>query len=63
MVFDLLNEQDLSRLRSAIDSANAKLRQMKEETQDARMELKSLNAELLEEQGLDEKAEKAAGRD
>ena len=56
--FGLLNEQDLSRLRAAIDSANAKLRQMKEETQDARMELKSLNAELLEEQGLDEKAEK-----
>jgi len=56
--FSLLNKQDLSRLRSAIDSANAKLKQMQEETRDARFELQSLNAELLEEQGLDEKAEK-----
>ncbi len=56
--FSLLNEQDLSRLRSAIDSANAKLRQMKEETQDARMELQALNAELLEEKGMDVQAER-----
>lgn len=56
--FDLLNEQDLSRLRAAIDSANAKLKQMQEETQDARMELQALNAELLEEQGFGDKAER-----
>lgn len=56
--FSLLNEQDLSRLRSAIDSANAKLRQMQEETRDARFELQSLNAELLEEKGLDDDAER-----
>jgi len=56
--FGLLNEQDLSRLRAAIDSANAKLRQMKEETQDARMELQALNAELLEEKGMDDQAER-----
>ena len=56
--FSLLNEQDLSRLRSAIDSANAKLRQMREETQDARMELQALNAELLEEKGMDDQAER-----
>jgi len=56
--FSLLNEQDLSRLRSAIDSANAKLKQMQEETRDARFELQSLNAELLEEKGLDDDAER-----
>jgi chromosome segregation ATPase len=55
--FDLLNDQDLDQLRSALDSANAKLRQMQEETQSARERLAELNAELLEEQGQDQKAE------
>lgn len=54
--FNLLDEQDLSRLESAIDAANNKLREMQEETQDARARLAELNAELLEEQGADDKA-------
>ncbi len=55
--FGLLDEEDLSGLRSAIDDANAKLREMKEATDDARFRLAELNAELLEAQGLDQKAE------
>jgi len=55
--FGLLNEQDLSRLQSAIEAANQKLREMQHETQDARNELQELNAELLEAQGQDQKAE------
>lgn len=55
--FGLLNEQDLSRLQSAIEAANQKLREMQQETQDARNELQELNAELLEAQGMDQKAE------
>jgi TP901 family phage tail tape measure protein len=55
--FDLLNDQDLDQLRSALDSANDKLREMKEATEDARTRLAELNAELLEAQGLDQKAE------
>ncbi|HOW76831.1 MAG TPA: tape measure protein [Candidatus Competibacteraceae bacterium] len=55
--FGLLNEQDLSRLQSAIEAANQKLREMQQETQDARNELQELNAELLEAQGQDQKAE------
>ena len=54
--FALLNEQDLSRLQSAIEAANQKLREMQQETQDARNELQELNAELLEAKGLDQKA-------
>ncbi len=55
--FNLLNDQDLDQLRAAMDSANAKLRQMQEETQSARDRLAELNAELLEAQGQDQKAE------
>ncbi len=55
--FNLLNDQDLNQLRSALDSANDKLREMKEATDDARVRLAELNAELLEAQGLDQKAE------
>ena len=55
--FGLLNEQDLSRLQSAIEAANQKLKEMQQETQDARTELQELNAELLEAQGQDQKAE------
>ncbi|MCO5247316.1 MAG: hypothetical protein M9927_26415, partial [Anaerolineae bacterium] len=53
----LLDDQDLSRLRAAIDAANDKLREMQEETQSARDSLAEMNAELLEAQGLDAKAE------
>lgn len=54
---NLLNDQDLQNLRSAMDSANQKLRQMQEETQSARERLAEMNAELLEAQGMDQKAE------
>jgi len=54
--FNLLDDQDLSNLRSAIEAANNKLREMQQETADARQELGELNAELLEAQGADQKA-------
>lgn len=54
---NLLDDQRLDQLASAIDSANAKLRQMQEETQSARDRLTELNAEILEAQGQDQKAE------
>ncbi len=52
----LLDEQDLSRLRSAIDAANEKLRKMQEEAQSAKDEIARLNAEIAEESGQSEKA-------
>ena len=55
--FNLLDEQDLSRLQSAIDAANNKLREMQEETQSAKDRLAELNADILEAQGQDQKAE------
>lgn len=55
--FDLLDEQDLAGLEGAIDAVNQKLRQMQQETEDARARLGDLNAELLEAQGQDKKAE------
>lgn len=54
--FGLLDEQDLDKLRSALDSANAKLAEMQALTQDAKDRLAELNAELLEAQGQDAKA-------
>ena len=54
--FDLLDQQTLDRLQSAIDSANEKLRQMQEETRDARDEIARLNAEIAAERGETEKA-------
>ncbi|HOX59642.1 MAG TPA: phage tail tape measure protein [Verrucomicrobiota bacterium] len=54
--FDLLDQQDLSRLQAAIDGANNKLRQMQEETQSAKDRLAELNADILEAQGEDQKA-------
>lgn len=53
----LLDEQDLSRLQSAIDAANDKLREMQDETQSAKDRLAELNADILEAQGQDQKAE------
>jgi chromosome segregation ATPase len=53
----LLNDQDLDQLRSAMNDANDKLREMQEETQSAKDRLAELNAELLEAQGQDQKAE------
>lgn len=55
--FTLLGQEDLSNLRSALDSANQKLRDMQQATEDARTRLSELNAELLEAQGQDKKAE------
>lgn len=52
-----LDEQDLDQLRGAIADASAKLRDMQEETQAARDRLAELNAELLEAQGQDQKAQ------
>lgn len=49
----LLNDQDLSNLRAALDSANDKLKEMQQETEDARAKLAKMNAELLEAKGED----------
>lgn len=54
---ELLDQQTLDRLQSAIDNATDKLREMQEATDDARARLAELNAEILEEQGQDQKAE------
>ena len=54
--YTLLNQQDLSNLRAALDSANAKLAKMKQETEDAKTRLAELNAELLSAEGEDVKA-------
>lgn len=54
--FDLLDQQRLDNLQSAIDAANAKLRQMQAEAEDARAEIARLNAEIAAEQGDTEKA-------
>lgn len=54
--FDLLDDTRLSKLQSAIDAANDKLREMHDITQSARERLAELNAEILEEQGMDQKA-------
>lgn len=54
--FTLLDQQDLSGLQSAIDAANAKLRQMQQEAEDARANIARLNAEIAAEQGDTEKA-------
>lgn len=54
--FDLLDQQDLSGLQSAIDAANAKLQQMQAEAEDARANIARLNAEIAAEQGDTEKA-------
>lgn len=55
--YTLLNQQDLDQLRAALDSANQKLRAMRQATQDAKDRLAELNAELLEAQGADQKAQ------
>lgn len=55
--FKHLDEEDLAGLQSAIDGANNKLRQMQEETQSAKDRLAELNADILEAQGQDQKAE------
>ena len=52
----LLNEQDMDQLQAAIDGANDKLREMQQETQDAKDRLAEMNAELLEAEGMDQKA-------
>jgi chromosome segregation ATPase len=54
--FDLLDRQSLDNLRSALDSANAKLQEMKDATQSAKDHLAELNATLLESEGQDQKA-------
>ena len=54
--FDLLDDSRLDKLQSAIDAANDKLREMHDITQSARERLSELNAEILEEQGMDQKA-------
>ena len=56
--FDLLDEQRLSNLQSAIDSVNDKLRQTQEEARSARQELANMQADLLEAQGNSTAAEK-----
>jgi len=53
---ELLDQQTLDRLQSAIDAANAKLREMQQEAEDARAEIARLNSEIAAEQGDTEKA-------
>lgn len=54
--FDLLDQQRLDNLQSAIDAANAKLREMQAEAEDARANIARLNAEIAAERGDTEKA-------
>lgn len=56
--FDLLDQQQLDNLQSAIDSVNDKLRQTQEEARSARQELADMQADLLEAQGNSTAAEK-----
>ena len=49
--FDLLDQQTLDGLRGALDSANDKLREMQQVTEDARARLAELNAEIAAEKG------------
>jgi TP901 family phage tail tape measure protein len=53
---ELLDQQTLDRLQSEIDAANAKLREMQAEAEDARAEIARLNSEIAAEQGDTEKA-------
>ena len=55
--FWLLNDQDLESLKSEIESATDKLKEMRDATQNAKDRLADLNAQLLEAQGEDKKAE------
>lgn len=55
--FNLLDRQDLDNLTAKLEEANNKLREMQQETVDARQQLAEMNAELLEAQGADQKAE------
>lgn len=49
--FSLLNDQDLSTLRSALADANDKLQKMQDEAQSAKDKLSELNAEYAAEKG------------
>lgn len=53
---ELLDQQTLSRLQSEIDAATAKLEAMRQATLDAQDRLAALNVELLQAQGMDQKA-------
>lgn len=53
---ELLDQQTLDRLQSAIDGANEKLREMQQEAEDARANIARLNAEIAAERGETEKA-------
>ena len=54
--FNLLDEQDLSGLRAALDDANVKLREMQEETQSAKERIAELDAQIADASGDSEKA-------
>ena len=49
--YSLLDEQDLSNLRGALDEVNQKIREMQQETQDATTRLAELNAKIAAEKG------------
>ena len=53
----LLDQEDLSGLQAAIDETTRKLEDMQQATADAKQRLAEMNAELLEAQGADEKAQ------
>ncbi len=55
--FGLLDDARLDKLQAAIDAANDKLRKMREETQAARDDIASLNAEIAAEKGDKDKAD------
>ncbi len=54
--FWLLNEQDLGQLEQAAEQVNQRLREMQDAARAAKDRLAELNAEILEEQGQDQKA-------
>lgn len=56
--FSLLDKQDLDHLRSEIDAANDRLKQMQDEATSAKDRLAELNAEIAREKGDDATAKK-----
>lgn len=54
--FNLLDDVRLDGLKQALDQAKRKIAEMNQATEDARVRLQELNAELLEAKGMDDKA-------
>ena len=58
--FTVLDEARLDNLKAAIDKVKEKMKQLADETRDAKQSLEELNEEILQEKGLTEQAEKMA---